>query len=55
VAVLVPVVAAIVAIGLYPKPLLDRIEPAAGRHAQMIAVEGDPVTVGVRAAGGDGE
>jgi NADH-quinone oxidoreductase subunit M len=51
VAVLAPVVAAIVAIGMYPKPLLDRIEPSAGRHAQMIAVEGDSATVGQSAEG----
>jgi NADH-quinone oxidoreductase subunit M len=38
-AILVPVVAAIVAIGVYPKPFLDRIEPAAERHAQLLQVE----------------
>jgi NADH-quinone oxidoreductase subunit M len=48
-AILVPVVAAIVTIGVYPKPLLDRIEPAAERHAQLLQVEA-PGTV--RAEGG---
>jgi NADH-quinone oxidoreductase subunit M len=38
-AVLVPVTALILAIGVFPKPLLDRIEPAAERHAQVIEVE----------------
>ena len=37
--VLAPVVALIVAIGVFPKPLLERIEPAAGRHAGVIDVE----------------
>jgi NADH-quinone oxidoreductase subunit M len=37
-AILVPIVAAIVAIGVFPKPLLDRIEPSAERHAQLIEV-----------------
>jgi NADH-quinone oxidoreductase subunit M len=49
-AVLVPVVVAIVAIGIYPKPLLDRIEPSAGRHARMIQVEG----ASAEAAAGEG-
>jgi NADH-quinone oxidoreductase subunit M len=48
-AILVPVVAAIVAIGVYPKPFLDRIEPAAERHVQLLQVE-SPGTV--RAGGG---
>jgi NADH-quinone oxidoreductase subunit M len=39
-AILVPVVVAIVAIGVYPKPFIDRIEPAAERHAQLLQVEG---------------
>jgi len=37
--VLAPVVALIVAIGVFPKPLLERIEPAAERHAGVIDVE----------------
>jgi NADH-quinone oxidoreductase subunit M len=41
-AALVPVIVAIVAIGVYPKPLLDRIEPAAGRHVQLMQVESAP-------------
>jgi NADH-quinone oxidoreductase subunit M len=48
-AILVPVVAAIVAIGVYPKPFLDRIEPAAERHAQILRLE---VPGQVRAGGG---
>jgi NADH-quinone oxidoreductase subunit M len=48
-AVLVPVVALIVAIGVYPKPFLDRIEPAAERHAQLIQQE--PPAPVVRAGG----
>jgi NADH-quinone oxidoreductase subunit M len=48
-AALVPIVAAIVAIGAYPKPFLERIEPAAERHARMIAVE--PAEPVVRAEG----
>ena len=51
--VLIPVVAAIVAIGVYPKPLLDRIEPSAGRHARMIQVDGTGA-VGVEASGAEG-
>jgi NADH-quinone oxidoreductase subunit M len=35
-AILVPIVAAIVAIGVFPKPLLERIEPSAQRHAQFL-------------------
>jgi NADH-quinone oxidoreductase subunit M len=50
-AILVPVVAAIVAIGVYPKPFLDRIEPAAERHAELLRVEA-PGTV--QAGGGGG-
>jgi NADH-quinone oxidoreductase subunit M len=38
-AILVPVTAAIVAIGVYPKPFLDRIEPSAERHAGLLGVE----------------
>jgi NADH-quinone oxidoreductase subunit M len=49
--VLIPVAAAIVAIGVFPKPLLERIEPAAERHAGLIAVEPDSATV-IRAAEG---
>jgi NADH-quinone oxidoreductase subunit M len=52
IAVLAPVVAAIVAIGVYPKPLLDRIEPAADRHVRLIRVEPDSVTA-VHAARGE--
>jgi NADH-quinone oxidoreductase subunit M len=37
-AMLVPIVAAIVAIGVFPKPLLDRIEPSAERQARLIEV-----------------
>jgi NADH-quinone oxidoreductase subunit M len=48
-AVLVPVVALIVAIGVYPKPFLDRIEPAAERHAELIHQE--PPAPVVRAGG----
>jgi NADH-quinone oxidoreductase subunit M len=51
--VLIPVVTAIVAIGVYPKPLLDRIEPSAGRHARMIQVEGTSA-VGAEASGAEG-
>ncbi|HEX2030593.1 MAG TPA: NADH-quinone oxidoreductase subunit M [Actinomycetota bacterium] len=49
-AALVPVVALIVAIGVYPKPFLDRIEPAAERHAEVIGVERP---AGALQAGGD--
>ena len=38
-AALVPIVALILAIGVFPKPFLDRIEPAAGRHAGLIQQE----------------
>jgi NADH-quinone oxidoreductase subunit M len=51
--VLAPVVAAIVAIGVYPKPFLDRIEPAADRHARLIRVEPDSARV-LQAAPGEG-
>jgi NADH-quinone oxidoreductase subunit M len=40
--VLVPVTAAIVATGIYPKPFLDRIEPAAEKSAATIQVERPP-------------
>ncbi|MGH2663091.1 MAG: complex I subunit 4 family protein [Actinomycetota bacterium] len=50
-AALVPVVAAIVAIGVFPRPLLERIEPAADRHARMIQVEPDSATP-IQAEGG---
>jgi NADH-quinone oxidoreductase subunit M len=41
-AILVPVVALIVFIGVYPRPFLDRIEPAAERHAQVIEATPEP-------------
>lgn len=41
-AVLVPVTAAILAIGIYPKPFLSRIEPSAERSARIIDVERPP-------------
>jgi NADH-quinone oxidoreductase subunit M len=41
-AVLAPLVAVIVAIGVYPKPLLERIEPAADRVSQVIRVVEEP-------------
>jgi NADH-quinone oxidoreductase subunit M len=40
-AILTPIVLAIVAIGVFPRPLLERIEPAAKRHAQVIQIESD--------------
>jgi NADH-quinone oxidoreductase subunit M len=49
---LVPIVVAIVAIGVFPKPLLDRIEPAADRHARLIAVEPSSAAP-TQAAGGE--
>ncbi len=52
-AVLVPVVAAIVAIGVYPKPLLDRIEPSAERSARVIQTVEEPrPTVAAQEGGG---
>jgi len=47
--ILVPVVVAIVWIGLFPKPFLDRIEPDAARHARIVQIE----PVGARATGGE--
>jgi len=41
-AVLAPVVALIVAIGVYPKPFLDRIEPSAERQARVVQVVEPP-------------
>lgn len=41
-AILVPVAALILAIGVYPKPFLERIEPAAGRAAEVIRVVEEP-------------
>jgi NADH-quinone oxidoreductase subunit M len=38
-AAIVPIVAAIVAIGVFPRPFLDRIEPDAERHARVLQVE----------------
>jgi NADH-quinone oxidoreductase subunit M len=55
IAVLAPVIAAIVAIGLYPKPFLDRIEPSADRHAQLIAVAPDSASADQAAARGSEE
>jgi len=40
-AILTPIVLAIVAIGVFPRPLLERIEPAAERHAQVIQIGPD--------------
>jgi NADH-quinone oxidoreductase subunit M len=40
-AILTPIVLAIVAIGVFPRPLLERIEPAAERHARVIQIESD--------------
>ena len=40
--VLVPLVAAIVGIGVYPKPLLERIEPAADRVSKVIRTVEQP-------------
>jgi NADH-quinone oxidoreductase subunit M len=40
-AILTPIVLAIVAIGVFPRPLLERIEPAAERHAAVIQVESE--------------
>jgi NADH-quinone oxidoreductase subunit M len=53
-AVLVPVVAAIVAIGVFPKPFLERIEPSAERQARLIEVVPESATPVVQAAGGEG-
>ena len=50
---LVPVTLAIVAIGVFPKPLLERIEPSAERHAGLIAVEPDSSTPVEAAAEGE--
>jgi NADH-quinone oxidoreductase subunit M len=47
--ILVPVVAVIVWIGLFPKPFLDRIEPDADRHARIVQVE----PASARASGGE--
>ena len=52
-AVLVPIVAAIVAIGVFPKPFLERIEPSAERHAQVIEVVPRSASA-VQASGGEG-
>jgi NADH-quinone oxidoreductase subunit M len=49
--VLVPVVVAIVAIGVYPKPLLERIEPSADRHVRLIQVQPESATAAAQAAG----
>jgi NADH-quinone oxidoreductase subunit M len=40
-AILTPIVVAIVAIGVFPRPLLERIEPAAERHAQVIQIDSE--------------
>jgi NADH-quinone oxidoreductase subunit M len=53
-ALLVPVVAAIVAIGVFPKPFLERIEPSAERQARLIEVVPESATPVVQAAGGEG-
>jgi NADH-quinone oxidoreductase subunit M len=44
-AILTPIVLAIVAIGVFPRPLLERIEPAAERHAQVIEIGQDETVV----------
>ncbi len=38
-AILTPIVLAIVAIGVFPRPLLERIEPAAERHSRVIQID----------------
>jgi NADH-quinone oxidoreductase subunit M len=43
-AILTPIVLAIVAIGVFPRPLLERIEPAARRHAHVIQIESELTT-----------
>jgi NADH-quinone oxidoreductase subunit M len=49
-AILTPIVLAIVAIGVFPRPLLERIEPAAERHSRVIDAGSDQ-TAGVVALG----
>ena len=44
-AILTPIVLAIVAIGVFPRPLLERIEPAAERHAQVIQIDSEEPVV----------
>jgi len=51
-AILVPIVALIVAIGVFPKPFLDRIQPSADRAAKVIQVVPQPTPI--EAAGGGG-
>jgi NADH-quinone oxidoreductase subunit M len=41
-AIVVPLVAAIVALGLFPRPLLDRVEPAAKRVVEQTTTEASP-------------
>jgi NADH-quinone oxidoreductase subunit M len=52
-AILVPIVAAIVAIGVFPKPFLDRIEPSAERQARLIQVVPESAS-SIQAAGAEG-
>ncbi|HYH28421.1 MAG TPA: NADH-quinone oxidoreductase subunit M, partial [Actinomycetota bacterium] len=52
-AVIAPLVLLILAIGVYPKPFLDRIEPDARRHAEVVAPfpeHGDPSTLAEEAS-----
>ena len=42
IAMLAPILALIVAIGVYPKPFLDRIEPAAAKVVQYLEGDTDP-------------
>jgi NADH-quinone oxidoreductase subunit M len=50
-AFMVPILVAIVGIGVFPKPILERIGPAADRHVRLIAV--DPASAEAVQAGGD--
>jgi NADH-quinone oxidoreductase subunit M len=54
-AILAPLVGLIVLIGVFPKPLLDRIEPSAGRAAKVIQVGPEPAPVAAGQGGSGGE
>jgi NADH-quinone oxidoreductase subunit M len=48
-AILVPIVAAIVFVGVYPKPLLERIEPSVVETADIVRQVGDGTVLGQEA------
>jgi NADH-quinone oxidoreductase subunit M len=49
-AIMVPLLVGIVWLGIYPKPVLDRMEPAARRYLQLVQPSASPAPVAVQGA-----